>query len=196
MKINPNLKKLNTIFYNNICIILLSFVILCSLTCMFYTNKSDVISRAYNTSNGQIMGPITVKNKPLIYQVEAYFSGSNTGIDFTLEVLNSNKETLYEVGKDLFHESGYDSEGAWSEASRKVVAHLSFYESGKYYLKFGPGNKDRLIEVTIKKPHGSYVPYFIMAFWLLLISLIAFIGNNFEWLKTFYSKLSDLAEDD
>lgn len=192
MKINPNLKKINTIFYNNICIIVLVFVVLCFMNCFSCVNSSKIISQGYNTKNGQILGPINVGKKPIIYEIEANFQGRNTGIDLSIEVLDENKDTLYEVGKDLWEENGHDSEGYWSEGATRMVARLNFYNAGKYYLKFSPADVNKNLIIKIKKSRGSYVPYFIMGFWLLIISLIAFGVNNRDWVKA----INDSMEED
>ena len=95
MKINPNLKKINTIFYNNLCIIALVFVVLCFSSCIDCLQNVKPISSSYNIKNGQIIGPIKVTKKPVVYQLEAIFYGNNSALDFSAEVLDSNKDTLY-----------------------------------------------------------------------------------------------------
>ena len=199
MKINPNLKKINTIFYNNLCIIVLSFVVLCFSSCIDCLHNVKTISSSYDIRNGQIIGPIKVTKKPVVYQLEARFYGNNSALDFSAEVLDSNKDTLYEVGKDFWHESGYEGGEHWVESDSKMVARLNFYNIGTYYIRFIHNSKKpgKLLKVTIKKPtSGSYVPYFILGFWLFIISIFAFVGNNFEWIKAALTRINDSMEDD
>ena len=199
MKINPNLKKINTIFYNNLCIIALVFVVLCFSSCIDCLQNVKPISSSYNIKNGQIIGPIKVTKKPVVYQLEAIFYGNNSALDFSAEVLDSNKDTLYEVGKDFWHESGYEGGEYWVESDTKMVARLNFYNIGTYYIRFvhNRPNTGNSLKVTIKKPtSGSYVPYFIFGFWLFIISIFAFVGNNFEWIKAALTRINDSMEDD
>lgn len=199
MKINPSLKKINTIFYNNLCIIALAFVVLCFWSCIDCLKNVKPISSSYDIKNGQIIGPIKVTKKPVIYQLEADFYGDNSSLDFSAEVLDSNKDTLYEVGKDFWHESGRDSEGYWSESDSKMLARLNFYNIGTYYIRFvvNSQNTGKTLKVTIKKPtSGSYVPYFILGFWLFFISIFAFIGNNFDWIKAILARMNDSMGED
>ena len=119
MIIRPQQKLKDKLFYNNLTLIVVIFSIICFVTSMllqstFYYNKT-----MNYLNEGQIVGPIKVKNKPVICKIMADFSGNNTSSYLSGEVLDENKDTLYEFGKDLWHESGYDSDGYWSESDRK-----------------------------------------------------------------------------
>ena len=191
MKINPNLKKINKIFYNNICIIMLIFVILCIVSCLLNLKPIKTIANGYNTINGQIVGPITVSKKPLIVYFKVNFNGKNSYSDFNAEVLDENKETLYEIDKELWHESGYDSDGYWSESDNKIEARLNFYNPGKYYLKLSPGDKNNRISFKLEQVRSSHIPYFIMGFWLFILSFFVFWGNNIEFIKEINYQFGD-----
>ena len=62
--------------------------------------------------------------------------GSNKSVYLSGEVQDADRDTLYEFGKEMWHEDGYDSEGYWSESDRDMKASLSFTELGTYYVQF------------------------------------------------------------
>ena len=121
MLINPQQRKKNNLFYNNICFIVCIFCILCFSTGLFLQN-STIKEKKYTSTKDYIVGPIKVPDKNQVFKITAFFNGSNSSTYITGEVLDENEDTLYEFGKDLWHEEGYDSEGHWSEADRKMTA--------------------------------------------------------------------------
>ena len=195
MKINPKIKKINAIFYNNILLICVSFAILCFSSCIASLTDVEHIANGRAIQNGQELGPLKIDKNPKIYQLEAYYSGNNSSLDFSAEVLDADKDTLYEVGKDLWHESGYDSEGYWSESDRKMVARLNFYNPGTYYIRIQNPNNSQNLEVVVKKVKSSYVPYYILGFWLLFLSIFFGCINNKEALKTALVRMNESMED-
>ena len=111
MKINPQQKLRNTFFYNNLCIIVCLFCIICFITSISYQTSSLKKFNFPSLKEGAKIGPIKVQNKSAIYKIIVHFKGNNSSTYISGEVLDKDKDTLYEFGKDLWHESGYDSEG-------------------------------------------------------------------------------------
>ena len=200
MIIRPQQKLKDKLFYNNLTLIVVIFSIICFVTSMllqstFYYNKT-----MNYLNEGQIVGPIKVKNKPVICKVMAHFSGENTSSYLSGEVLDENKDTLYEFGKDLWHESGYDSDGYWSESDRKMTAYLTFKDKGTYYIQFNTDEKNMYnISVTMQLVRNSYVAHSKAGTLALMLAMIVFYLLNASWVYEKFSiindKLADMSED-
>lgn len=200
MIIRPQQKLKDKLFYNNLTLIVVIFAIICLVTSMllqstFYYNKT-----MHYLNEGQIVGPIKVKNKPVICKVMANFSGDNTSSYLSGEVLDENKDTLYEFGKDLWHESGYDSDGYWAESDRKMTAYLTFKDKGTYYIQFNTDEKNMYnISVTIQLVRNSYVAHSKAGTLALMLAMIVFYLLNVSWINEKLSiindKLAEMSED-
>lgn len=200
MIIRPQQKLKDKLFYNNLTLIVVIFSIICLITSMllqstYYYNKS-----VNYLNEGQIFGPIKVKNKPVICKIMADFSGNNTSSYLSGEVLDENKDTLYEFGKDLWHESGYDSDGYWSESDRKMTAYLTFKDKGTYYIQFNTDENNMYnISVTFQLVKNSYVAHSKAGTLALLLAMIVFYLLNASWINEKMSiiddKLADMSED-
>ena len=200
MLIRPQQKLRDKLFYNNIIFIVIVFCITCFITSIMLQNEGVKKQVVNNVREGQMFGPITVTNKPKIYKVTANFRGNNSSTYISGEVLDKDKDTLYEFSKDLWHESGYDSEGYWSESERNMVTYLTFSEKGTYYIQFNTDEKNmRDISITFKPVNGSYVPHLQVGFLFLLIAAIAFCLLNQRWLQEkcviINEKLEEMSDD-
>ena len=196
MIVSPKQKKENLFFYNNLMLIVTVFCLVCFFT--YYNVESQTIAkRTYSLDEGSTYGPIVVKKgQPKICKIKSAMYGDNQSIYFSGEVLDEEKETLYEFGKDLWHESGYDSEGYWSESDRNMEARLAFTEPGTYYIQFHT-DENRMnqigLEIVVKK--GSGIPHLMMGTDLLLLVIIFFILLNREWVAENLEKLNDALEE-
>ena len=144
MKIDPQRKLKDKVFYNNLCLIISIFCVICFITAMFFQNSVKQQRTDTVLQEGAIYGPINITNTKQVYRIIADFSGSNSDTFISGEVLDEDKDTVYEFGKDLWHEEGYDSDGYWVESDRKMVADLAFTEKGTYYIQFGSDNDSNL----------------------------------------------------
>lgn len=195
MLINPQQRKKNNLFYNNICLIVCLFCILCFGTAYSLQN-SNITEKTYRMKQNFIVGPIKVTNGSKVYRVEAYFSGNNSSSYISGEVLNEDKDTLYEFGKDLWHEEGYDSDGHWSESVRRMVANLTFSEKGTYYIQFNTEESSMdNITIRIRLQKGSYIAHLQVGTILMLLVLIIWIPLNGKWVREKLVVLNDKLEE-
>ncbi len=196
MIINPNLKKENLCFYNNLMLIVTVFCVIFFWS--YFSAEYQVIAKKFYTLNeGSTYGPIVVKKgQTKICRIETDLHGNNLSLYFSGEVLDKDKETLYEFGKELWHEEGYDAEGYWSESERHMAANLTFSEPGTYYIRFHTDeNLMHNIGMTIKVKKGSGIPYLMIGTYLFIIVLIFFILLNRAWLFEEFENLNDLLEE-
>ncbi len=197
MKINPTLKIENNLFYNTICLIMAIFCIACFWTS--YQMENTVVNKKnYNyLQEGSIYGPIKVKKgQSKICTIKASFSGDNASTYLSGEVLDEDKDTLYEFGKDFWHESGYDSEGYWSESERKMKTDLTFSEEGTYYIQFNTEENSMYnISIKIEVKKGTGIPHLMMGTIVLILLCIIFILNNRDWLSALAEKADEALEE-
>ena len=139
-------------------------------------------------------------DKNQVFKITAYFNGDNSSTYISGEVLDKNEDTLYEFGKDLWHESGYDSEGSWSESDRKMVANITL-EKGTYFLKFHTEeNSMKNIVITVIQQKGSYIAHLQAGTSFMIFLLIVWLFINRKWVKeklvALNDKLEEMSEED
>ena len=205
MIIDPKKKIKDLYFYNNLLIIVMIFCITCFITSISLENGGQTKSYSGAIRQGQLFGPIKIeKNKPKIYIIKSSFYGNNSSTYITGEVLDENKDTLYEFGKDLWHESGYDSEGYWSESDRNMQVKLTFSEPGTYYIQMGEEvgtssyraynahyNTASGSSLQIISARSSGIPHLMIGAYFLLGAILIFIFLNPQWVG---EKLEDWNE--
>ena len=173
------------------------FCIACFWTSFSMENKV-VNSKNYNgLQEGSIYGPIKVKKgQSKICTIKATFFGDNASAYLSGEVLDEDKDTLYEFGKDFWQESGYDSEGYWSESERNMKADLTFSEEGTYYIQFNTEENSMYnigIQIQVKK--GTGIPHLMMGTIVLILLLFIFYFNNRDWIAELSDKANDALEE-
>ena len=206
MRINPKQKKSNLLFFNNIALILISVsLIFLMSSCNYYMSPQKKVYNGTLSTDKEIKIPINIHRNTEIYLVKAEFFGKNANIDISGEVVNEDDDTLYEFDKELYHESGYDSDGYWSESSGDLVARLVFDKKGKYFIKLSDASiyrndKNQAAKITVSKINGSYIPHLVAGIWILLAGFILFYYKNAEYVNSlFYSvgeTVSEYGEED
>ena len=197
MKINPKQKIKDIFFYNNLILIISIFCFACFIT-YFNIESQKLNEKTYSQiKENSIYGPIVVKRgHPKICEIKSSMHGNNRNVYFSGEVLDQDKETLYEFGKELWHEDGYDSEGYWSESDRNMSAKLSFTEPGTYYIQFNTENRRmKLIQLQIIVKKGSGLPHLIVGFYSLIFAILCFVILNKKWVCEELEKLNDWLEE-
>lgn len=196
MRIIPQQKLRDNLLYNNICIIVCIFSIICFATSMFFHNSTVKEKTFYDLQENSTFGPIKIADTSQVYKIIAYFNGDNTSSYISGEVLDQDKDTVYEFGKDLWHESGYDSEGYWSESERRMVADLTFSEKGTYYIKFNTEeNSMKFLTITVQLKKGSYVAHLEVGAMFLIFAALIWSMLNKKWLKEKLIILNDKLEE-
>ncbi len=196
MIVDPKQKIKNSIFYNNLLLIMSIFSVIFFITAMFVDVPTLKTETFYDISDTKKFGPIVVKDKPKIYEIKTNMFSDNTSVYVSGEVINEDDDTLFEFGKDLWHESGYDSEGYWSESDNGMNAKITLSEPGTYYIKLNKeDNSFPDISATFYRKSGSGIPHFMVGFYLLIITLFTFIFRNKEWIKEKYIWLDEVLEE-
>jgi hypothetical protein len=121
------------------------------------------------------IGPISVQKYREVYSITISSNLPVNSWTFVVgEVLDAEKDYLFSFGKELWHETGYDSDGAWRETDNSYSMKVTFPQPGQYYLNIkteGSYNPDA-IRITISKRYGSSIPHTVFGIITLLIGLV------------------------
>lgn len=197
MIIDPKEKLKTKFFYNNLILIVCIFAVINFVTAIWLNQGIYSEKKFFNLQEGASFGPIIIeKGKPRIYSIITKFNGMESSAYLSGEVQNEEGDALFEFGKDLWHESGYDSDGYWSESDRNMRADLSFTEPGTYIIQLNT-EENRLndFNVRIVCRKGSGIPHTMVGAYLLLFVIISFCILNFHWVRERYIALNDWLEE-
>ena len=161
-----NLGKIATVFI--VCAII-SFV-----TAWYYSLSKEKLTLP---SNNGVLGPIYVHKYKESYNISVKINIPEQAWSFVEgEVLDKDMEYLFSFGKELWHETGRDSEGRWREIKNSYDINVTFPNPGNYYVKFkteGSSSGHQLL-VNISRKNGSSLPHL----WLGIITLLIGIFLN------------------
>ena len=139
------------------------------------------------------LGPIFVAKNREVFAIRLTAPlPANTWAFLEGEILDAEKEYLFSFGKEIWHETGRDSDGAWQESDLDYTMKVTFPQSGVYYLKLkANGSHDvTAIAVTISKRRGSSLPHLIFGISTLLVGLVLNEMRN-KTLTTLAMRMSD-----
>ncbi len=121
--------------FGQISLVFVGFAILYFATAVFFDGDTSKVTR--DVSAGQNYGPIVTKsaNTVVLISVTNRFLQESWAFIET-EVLDDKGQTITAFGGDTFHESGRDSEGAWSDSKTQRDVRVVLPTPGRYFLKF------------------------------------------------------------
>ncbi|MDA9817847.1 hypothetical protein N9C35_02265 [Flavobacteriaceae bacterium] len=162
--------------------------IICALvslaTAWFYSfNKEFTAKATFSPENNAIIGPIYTKKHKETYNISILANIPLQSWSFIEgEVLDSSKEYLFSFGKELWRESGYDSEGPWQENNNSYDVNITLPKVGIYYLNFKTENAQKLksFSVIVNKKNGSSLPHLWFGIFTLIIGIILHEKRNIE----------------
>ena len=79
--------------------------------------------------------PFTLEGRPSNVQVELDSELDNDWVFFAVSLINDSTGTAREVTKQLSYYSGTDSDGSWSEGSRRGRMKFATVTPGRYFLR-------------------------------------------------------------
>lgn len=153
------------------------FAGLCLFTSLFFNSNRGKSIREQLPAQGGIVGPIEVKKDKTVYLIEVKqdITRDNQWSSVTGELLDAQKNYLFGFGKGFWKETGYDSEGYWSERVTKYDMKITIPAKGTYFLNFeterSPGVNSN-IYVTVSKKAGSALPFLWAGIIFLIISIV------------------------
>jgi hypothetical protein len=121
---------------------------------------------------------------------------SNNWAYFNFALIDDRNGTAYDFGREVSYYYGYDSDGSWSEGSRRDVSYVPSVPAGRYYLRVQPEGDPKYrglvgYTVRLRRDVPRYV-YYAIAMFLLLVppALAAFRHWSFEsarWKESDYA---------
>ena len=166
--------------------ILIAFSMFCFITsCFMNMNADSAIEKNIPTTGGEI-GPIEVSKDYSVYNVHVEKYISNNSWSFVGgDVLDQDKNYLFGFGKELWKESGFDSDGSWTEQDTDLNIKITFNKAGIYFLRFNDESSNSTtlqqsnslsdIQVTVSPKRGSSLIHFILGCISLIIGVGLFI---------------------
>ncbi|MBC7671387.1 MAG: DUF4178 domain-containing protein [Polaromonas sp.] len=81
-------------------------------------------------------------------------------------LINEGTGTAYDFGREVSYYSGYDSDGSWSEGSRRDRVRVAGVPGGKYFLRVEterpPGSGGVLGTLRVRRDVPSFVPFLLV----------------------------------
>ncbi|MBT4921570.1 MAG: hypothetical protein HON23_00980 [Rickettsiales bacterium] len=151
-----------------------AFGIISILTSFFFSAGTKEGYQAKLSPN-EIWGPIQVNKKNASYKVKIQANlGRQSWSFLEIEVLDSEKEYLYSFGKELWRESGRDSEGAWQENNTSYKMNITFAKTGNYYFRLKSDSNRAMgpVHVLISRVRGSGIPHLIFGIICIIVGVV------------------------
>jgi len=171
------------VHWGKVALVFIGFAILYFATAGFFEISDRTIKKT--VFSNQLVGPIeTNKNDTVVeIKIETH-PGNNMWSYIETEVYDAKKRTITTFGSDFYHESGYDSDGAWTESETGGNVTVVLPEPGKYFLRFqGQGGRSNRagaydlkdgakLRVTVNYKKGGSTLLFYLGILLLIIGVI------------------------
>ncbi|WP_291725461.1 hypothetical protein [Bernardetia sp.] len=100
------------------------------------TTKVD--TQDIDKKEGYLSKPIKIDDIGTNYNIEwsvQFKSTQNQGMYVVVELLDKEKNVINAVESDFWYESGYDSEGSWTESETSSSKYFKFTEEGDYFAR-------------------------------------------------------------
>jgi hypothetical protein len=97
---------------------------------------STTLTRSALDDMGEIVGPFTLNSVGRVHQISVSTSiADNTALWVGLELLDNEESPINIVEGDFWRESGYDSDGHWSESDTAASSYFRLSKRGEYSLR-------------------------------------------------------------
>lgn len=133
----------------------------------------------------RVFGPVVVTEPGQVFTVSVTGTLPDMSwINIEAQLLDRTKALLLSFEGGLYHESGYDSDGNWTESNNETSIDLTIPEAGEYYFAFNssggwigknyPGSPEQLVEMIVRivPRTGSSLPLVWSGFALLVLAVI------------------------
>ncbi len=119
----------------------------------------------------------------------------NDWLALNVALINDETGTAYNTSKEISYYSGYDSDGRWTEGSRKGSMSIANVPSGRYYMRVEPDMDDdgrmHTADYTIRVKRGER-----SFFWFIPAFFLLFIPPVFATIRTYSFENTRWAESD
>jgi hypothetical protein len=185
---NGRYKKVenNGVDFGKVALVFFIFSLIGFVTAAFFSfDKEEVVRDSFSFGTEAMSGPIYVKKHHETYNIDITANiPRQTWMFLEGEVLDDEKEYLFAFGKELWHETGYDGDGAWRENKNHYNIKVTFPNPGSYYLNFKTENaySDNSSQadfvVIVRKKNGSSIPHLWFGILTLIIGIFLYEKQN------------------
>jgi hypothetical protein len=149
--------------------------------------KLKIQTKELESTNQQklnVLGPILIKSDNQSLRVS--FSQSvrtHTWSAVNVDVLDSNKKYLFSFSDEFWAETGYDSDGSWSDSKKSSSTDILIKKQGSYFFKVTSETNSLQnlspINIRVNQKAGSGIPFFVLGLVFLVIGIIlGVMGEN------------------
>ena len=171
---------------------------------VFATNSSFFRPSAIADSLAFVTPTFQVKGRTANLEVTTEAQVDNGWAYFDYALVNETTGQTYEFGREVSYYHGRDSDGNWSEGSRRDRAVLPSVPSGSYFLRVQPEAQvptDFLeYRIVVRRDVPIFFPYLIGLILLavppVLMGLRAWGMESARWKESDYAPVEDDSDDD
>ena len=140
-----------------------------------------------------------ISGRPANVEVKAQTDLSNNWIYLNLALINADTGEAFDFGREVDYYFGRDSDGNWTEGSRRDAAVLPTVAPGRYYLRVEPEGdaKSPPVSYSLTVLHDVPSPlYYLIALGLIVVppAFVTFRAAAFEtrrWQESDYAPKDD-----
>ena len=159
-----------------IAVVLIVFGVVCLITAGLFSISRGASIQQNLPPEGGIVGPLEVKKDNTVYLINVFqfVRNDNDWSAVTGNVLDQDKNYLFGFGQEFWKESGYDSDGRWTESKTTYDMKVTLPE-GNYYLEFEADRSptiDSGISVSVSKKMGSSLPFLVAGILSLILGVV------------------------
>lgn len=158
-------------------IVLMAFGLVSLITAIFFARQSGAALVQSLPAEGGIVGPVEITKENTVLHITVQQSFSQDSWSYIEgDVLDAEQEPLFSFGDELWRESGYDSDGAWSESDSTYDLKVTIPEKGTHYLELtaelaAPSTASSM-SIRVEPQAGSTVPFIAAGIIGLILGLI------------------------
>ncbi len=161
--------------------------------------------RADSTNAALVTSAFELTGRPSRVEVDVSANVDNDWVYFNFALINEQTGDSREFDQQLSYYRGTDSDGSWSEGSRRKSVHLAAVPSGRYFLRIAPDGGEAFrsgvdYRVVVTRDVPSYLFYLCALLALTVPALLAVIPSaSFEgrrWAESDYAPESSSSDDE
>jgi hypothetical protein len=163
--------------------------------------RQQYVVQSRNPDSTALVTPVfTLRGRPSNVQIIIQTDLANNWAYFNLALIDDDKGTAYDFGRQVSYYYGRDSDGSWTEGSKVDRSYIPSVPAGRYYLRVQPElgtDSPRAMWYSLQVRRDVPRPTFFLITLLLLAVppiLAGFRQYNFEqarWKESDYAPSSD-----
>lgn len=152
-----------------------------------------------------VTDPFTLSGRTSNVEIALDTDVSNDWVFYTLSLVNENSGDTFDASKQVSYYTGMDSDGRWTEGSKRGTLRIAAVPAGSYFLRIAAeGGEPRPAvvnyQVRIKRDVPSYL-FYLFAFLALVVPALLMLipAANFEqqrWAESDHAPVASDDEDD